>query len=581
MYKLRDYQQQAVDETIKHFRRSNEPAVIVLPTGAGKSLVIAELARLARQKILVLAHVKELVEQNHEKYESFGLTASIFSAGLSRKDNELQVTFASVQSVACNLELFKEHYSLIIIDECHRVSDDENSQYQQIIATIKESNASLKVLGLTATPYRTDKGWIYQYHYHGMVRGNEDSPFRQCIFELPLRYMIKNKFLTPPEVIDAAVVHYDFSSLWQTSFTQQALNTLLSDQKRATRSIIEHVVSLSEHRKGIMIFAATVEHAKEIAGYLPKQETALITGDTAHKTRDTIIREFKQQSIKYLVNVSVLTTGFDAPHVDVIAILRPTESVSLYQQIAGRGLRLAPEKSDCLIIDYAGNNMDLFHPEPGQGKPDSDSEPVQVMCPACGFGNMFWGKTDGQGNVTEHYGRRCQGFETFDDGQITTRQQCDFRFKFKQCEQCGAENDIAARVCHSCQQILVDPDDKLRAALQLKDAMVIRCAGVSLTNKDQRLIITYHDEQGTELTEQFDFNNKKQLFIFQKTFLRRIAPERSPKQGITIQEVLTTEFPKPDFVIARKKKLKFQKVIWQVNERIFDYKGAYRKANQI
>ncbi len=119
---LRPYQLDAVQATLKHFRRSSEPAVIVLPTGAGKSLVIAELARLAKRRILVLAHVKELVEQNHSKYQSYGLQASIFAAGLNRKEANQQVIFGSVQSVARNLDAFADEFSLIIIDECHRVS---------------------------------------------------------------------------------------------------------------------------------------------------------------------------------------------------------------------------------------------------------------------------------------------------------------------------------------------------------------------------------------------------------------------------------------------------------------------------
>lgn len=128
-----------------------------------------------------------------------------------------------------------------------------------------------------------------------------------------------------------------------------------------------------------MIFAATVEHAKEILGLLPADDAALITGDTPGAERDVLIEEFKAQRFRYLVNVSVLTTGFDAPHVDLIAILRPTESVSLYQQIVGRGLRLAPGKIDCLILDYAGNPHDLYAPEVGAPKGKSDNVPVQVF----------------------------------------------------------------------------------------------------------------------------------------------------------------------------------------------------------
>lgn len=151
-FKLRPYQREAVDATLAHFRKTDESAVIVLPTGAGKSLVIAELARLAKRKILVVTHVKELVEQNHAKYQSYGLTGGIFSAGLKRKESHHQVTFASVQSVSANLDQFRDEYSLVIIDECHRVSGEETSQYQRIIELLRQQNDSLKVLGLTATP---------------------------------------------------------------------------------------------------------------------------------------------------------------------------------------------------------------------------------------------------------------------------------------------------------------------------------------------------------------------------------------------------------------------------------------------
>ena len=195
-YVLRPYQQEAVARTVAHFRQTDDAALIVLPTGAGKSLVIAELARIAKQKIMVLAHVKELVEQNAEKYISFGFKASIFSAGLKQKSLTEQVTFASVQSLARNTEKLTDAYSLLIIDECHRVSGDEQSQYGLVIASLKKQNPNLKVLGLTATPFRMGMGWVYHHHYHGFVRGDKDAPFKKCIFELPLRYMIKNGYLT-------------------------------------------------------------------------------------------------------------------------------------------------------------------------------------------------------------------------------------------------------------------------------------------------------------------------------------------------------------------------------------------------
>lgn len=581
-FTLRPYQQEAVEATLNHFRRSQQPAVIVLPTGAGKSLVIAELARLARGRVLVLAHVKELVAQNHSKYLALGLEADIFAAGLARKESKSKVVFGSVQSVARNLPLFDSAFSLLIVDECHRIGDDENSQYQQILTHLRQHNPQLRLLGLTATPYRLSKGWIYRFHYHGMVRGDERALFHDCIYELPLRYMIKHGFLVPPERLDMPVVQYDFSRLSAQGnglFAEADLNRELKQQQRITPHIISQIVEFSAERKGVMIFAATVEHAKEVLSLLPEGK-ALVSADTPGPERDALINAFKQQQIKYLVNVAVLTTGFDAPHVDLIAILRPTESISLYQQIVGRGLRLCEGKSDCLILDYAGNPHDLFTPEVGAPKGQSDNQPVQVFCPACGFANTFWGKTTADGTLIEHFGRRCQGVLEDDEGN---REQCDYRFRFKSCPHCNAENDIAARRCHECDAVLVDPDDMLKAALKLKDALVLRCGGMTLEagrdDKGEWLKATYYDEDGTSVSERFRLQTSAQRTAFEQLFMRphQRAPGvplgwQSARDVVALQPLLRH----PDFVVARARGQ-----FWQVREKVFDYQGRYRRANEL
>ena len=583
-YQLRPYQKDAVTSVIHRFRKTDDPALIVLPTGAGKSLVISELGRIARGRVLVLAHVKELVEQNHAKYESYDLKASIFSAGLGKKEASEQVVFGSVQSVVRNLEQFNdERFTLLVIDECHRVSMETTSSYHKVINHLRSHNPRLKILGLTATPYRLGMGWLYQYHLPGNQKGTlrtEDPRFfKDCIFELPLSYMIKNEFLTPATMIDASVVFYDFSQLARDSFgrySESDLNTLLKGKGRATQQIIAQVVKEAVHRKGVMIFASTVDHAREILGYLPEQEAALIIGGTPGKERDTLITAFKQQTFKYLVNVSVLTTGFDAPHVDLIAILRPTESVSLYQQIVGRGLRLSEEKKDCLVMDFAGNRYDLYSPEIGSPKPDSKSVPVTVPCPACGHENSFWGIVDSDGDLVEHYGRRCQGIEEC-EGEVI---QCDFRYRFKECDQCGAENDIAARKCHQCSKTLVDPDKKLRDALNLKDCMVLRCSGMNLESNTKgttsRIKITYYDEDGAEVSEFFRLDTPAQQGAFYHHFGKHALINRAePFKANSVDAVINQrkKFRKPDFVIAQN-----DKHYWSVIDKLFDYEGNYRKA---
>jgi DNA repair protein RadD len=454
-----------------------------------------------------------------------------------------------------------------------------------VISHLRQQNPGLKLLGLTATPYRLGYGWIYRTHYRGFVRSEESRVFERCIYELPLSWMIRKGYLTPPELVDAAIAHYDFSALTPSSsghYPERELNSLLLKHPRVTRAICEQIIELAAQRQGVMVFAATVEHAREIQGYLPAEQTAIVTGSTPGDERERLIRAFKARQLKYLVNVAVLTTGFDAPHVDFIAILRPTASVSLYQQIVGRGLRLSEGKRDCLVIDYAGNGFNLHHPEVGTPRPSSDSVPVQVFCPGCGFANIFWGKTDDSGQVIEHHGRRCQGLLELEGEKP---QQCDYRFKFKQCPHCGAENDIAARRCHSCHEAIIDPDDLLKRALQLKDAKVIRCAGISVSASGECLTLTYHEEQGEELQERFHMDRPAQKALFNTLFGRRCGQGRQPRRFTTAAEVVASEalLPAPDFVIARMSGKKGRPGkgggFWQVRERLFDYQGAYRKAN--
>jgi len=596
---LRPYQQEAVARTVAHFRGSDEPAVVVLPTGSGKSLVIAELARLARGRVLVLAHVRELVAQNHAKYLAYGLEADIFSAGLGRKESGRQVVFGSVQSVVRHLERVAatDHprgpFTLLVIDECHRVSPAEDSSYRQVIDHLRMANPRLKILGLTATPYRLGQGFIFHRHHHGMVRGDEASFFRDCVFEQPLRLMVKQGYLAEPRRIDAAVERYDFSALAPAStgrFREEELNRVVAGH-RATPGIIAEVVARAADRQGVMLFAASVAHAEEILGYLPAGEAALVAGDTPSVERERIIDAFKARELKYLVNVAVLTTGFDAPHVDMIAILRPTESVSLYQQIVGRGLRLSPGKVDCLILDYAGNPWDLYAPEVGSPKPAGDTEPVQVECPACGHANLFWGRREGE-LVIEHFGRRCRGLVLSNRAPTRTQgtgskpptsamAQCDFRFRFKVCGDCGAENDIAARRCNGCATLLVDADDKLKEALRLRDARVLRVAGMQLEATVNgrglpRLKVTYHDEDGVALSEWFALETPAQRGAFAVAFLRDHlrAPgvpftPASPEAVIAERRRLRC----PDFVVGRRVGR-----YWQVREKLFDYAGRHRTA---
>jgi DNA repair protein RadD len=574
MYKLRHYQQEAVDNTVKYFQKKRDPAVIVLPTGAGKSLVIAELARIAKGRVLVLAHVKELVEQNYLKYKSYGLEAGIFSASLGQKDFSEKAIFGSIQSVARAPKEFFQNFSLLVIDECHRVAEEGATQYQEVIQKLKAQNPILCILGLTATPYRMGLGWIYEFSHNGEIKTEQPRFFKQCVYELPLSYMIKNKFLTQPVKVDIPVTCYDFSELSDKgrTYTLSEVEDLLKNQKRLTPLIVKNIIDITERyqRKGVMIFSASVKHAEEILTYLPEDEARLVVGDTDLSDRDQIVEDFKNKKFKYLVNVSVLTTGFDAPHVDVIAILRPTESNSLYQQIVGRGLRLDDGKSDCFILDYAGMGHDIYAPEISDKRPSKDTVPVSVHCPQCGHDNSFWGHVNFEGDLLEHFGRKCRGGSF--DPETMTMQACGFRFRYKLCHACGDENDVTARECHKCQATLIDADSKLKQAKLSKNAHVMTPEKITFDekldkNSNPYLEVRYYDYDGQYFSEAHFFSNPSSIKKFNINFLRshlkrpELAAEFTrPQEVIKYQRLLRL----PSFVIARK-----QDKFWKITEKVF------------
>lgn len=574
MYQLRDYQREAVNNTVKFFQKNRRPAVVVLPTGAGKSLVIAELARIAKGRVLVLAHVKELVEQNCQKYRSYGLPAGVYSAGLGQKDRDQKAIFGSVQSVARASEEFFENFSLLVIDECHRVAEEGSTQYQDVIAKMTAKNPQLCILGLTATPYRLGLGWIYEFNQTGEIKSERKRFFKQCVYELPLAYMIKNRYLTVPVKVDIPVTSYDFSALVDKDrpFTTGEIEEILKSQKRLTPLIIQNIVDIAEKydRKGVMIFSATIKHAEEIMSYLPTGQARLVIGDTEMAERDRIIQDFKDQKFRYLVNVSVLTTGFDAPHVDVIAILRPTESNALYQQIVGRGLRLSEDKRDCYILDYTGMGHDIYAPEISDKKPAKDTVPVLVPCPVCGFENSFWGRADDDGNVMEHFGRKCRG--AAQDPVTYEIKPCGFRFRSKLCHACGTENDITARSCEKCDAVLIDADAKLKQAKLSKNAHVLTPDRITFEERKDKngnpyLDVRYYDHDAQYVSEAHFFYGPSSLKKFNINFLRshlkrpELADEfRTPADVVKYQRL----FRLPAFVIARK-----QDKFWKVTEKVF------------
>lgn len=497
MYQLRNYQNEACNATMEWVRKSVEPCLIELPTGAGKSLVVAELAKRLYEisggkSVMCLAPQKELVIQNREKYLLTGEPASIYSASAGAKCLRHPVVFGSPQTVKNAAHRLGSNYCAVIIDEAHGLTPT----IKFIIDKMKESNPKLRIIGLSATPYRLGDGYIYQTDHNDkpVFEGSTKNPyFAKQVYRLTAHYLIQQGFLTPPVVGAINVDSYDISGLVLNSmgkYNNTDIDKAFVGHGRKTAAIVADVIKQSQNRKGVMFFAATIQHAEEIMASLPPSKSKIVTGKTSSADREKIISDFKNQAFKYLVNVSVLTTGFDAPHVDVIAILRATESVGLMQQIIGRGLRLDDGKEDCLVLDYAENvdkhcpDGDLFNPEIKAGPTGEKGDPLTCLCPSCNGENQFsYRKNDEgfqisqdgyfvdlDGNVIPtdfgpmpaHYGRRCQHFRLRPDGSGEL-DQCSHRWTFKPCPHCEAENDIAARYCTTCKGEIIDPNDKLKA----------------------------------------------------------------------------------------------------------------------
>lgn len=443
MIVLRDYQEQAVAAVYEHLRQTADHPLVVLPTGAGKSAVIARLchdaATLWGGRVLVLAHVKELLGQCADKIRQDcpTLAVGLYSAGLGRRDTAQQVIVAGVQSVyARGADL--GHFDLLVIDEVHLVPGDGEGRYRTLIDALVETNPDLRVVGLTATPYRTAGGLIY----------GDDRLFKGVCYEAKVRPLVQRGFLcrlvgkaAVQEVSAAAVPvvrgEYDDARA-EAEFTADG----------RVRAAAAEVVERTAGRRAVMLFCQSVAHARQVAGCLraelrgredlaaaetrPAWEafaldpadpladhrlrvvhdwlmdrdlpTAFlgewlardcpaveeVYGDTPPKDRDRVVAAFKAGRVRYLVNVGVLTTGFDAPQVDCVCLLRMTTSAGLYYQMVGRGFRPHPDKADCLVLDF-GENIKRHGPvdairvrEKKKGeRAGAAAEPGGRMCPAC------------------------------------------------------------------------------------------------------------------------------------------------------------------------------------------------------
>ena len=396
MYTLRPYQSDAVESVYRHLREKDNNPCVVIPTAGGKSLCIAQVAKDAVTKwngrVMILAHVKELVEQNAGKLKSIcpELPVGVYSAGLDSRDTQQPVVVAGIQSVYNKIEAFKP-FDLVMIDEVHMVPPDGEGRYRTFLEAAKRVNPRVRLVGWTATPYRTQGGLICK----------PENLLNEVCYEIGVKELINRGYISNITARAGKVkANTEGLHIRAGEFVAEDVEKLMGDDG-LVNSACREIVELTKDRRSCLIFCTSIAHCKKVAAQIAKfsgEECAVVTGDTSDLEREETIRRLRGETVKadlfaekpplkYCCNVSVLTTGTDIPRLDTIALLRPTNSPGLLVQMVGRGFRLSPEtgKTECLVLDY-GRNIERHGPidmikvkEPGQG----GGGPLAKECPNC------------------------------------------------------------------------------------------------------------------------------------------------------------------------------------------------------
>lgn len=349
MYELRDYQKEASDKGVEFLlsKNSYHSGVIVAPTGSGKSLIIADIAKKLDGNMIVFQPSKELLDQNYEKFTSYGNEAKIYSASKNTKEIG-KVTFATIGSVFKKPELFK-HFQYCLLDECHLVSPVKSSMYQKFL-----SDLNMKLLGLTATPIRLKHyGFPEKHAKLCMLDRTRPRVFTKYVHVTQIQDLVDRGFFAKTEY---QTNPFDRSELQVNStggdYTEESMFYALEKQDVLGRIVESIPILQASGRKHILVFLPSVKEAAIVA---EKAGGAYVSGKTKKKLREDILSAFKSGKIPFVSNVGVLTTGFDFPELDTVILGRPTMSLALYYQMIGRGVRPAPGKDKCHIVDFVGN----------------------------------------------------------------------------------------------------------------------------------------------------------------------------------------------------------------------------------
>lgn len=372
--KLRYYQEESVSSIFEYFDNGGVGnPVLALPTGTGKSVIIAEFVRRAleiwpNQRFMMITHVKELITQNAEKLKILWPNApvGIYSAGLGERNISLPIIFGGIASINSNVEQFG-HIDIIIVDECHTISSNENTMYRKVILKLKEKNPFLKVIGLSATPFRVGQGLI-----------TDGGLFTDVCVD----YTYLNKFnklisegFIAPLIPKRTSIEYNLENVSITNgdYNKHELQAAV-DIDSITYNVIKELVEYGQERNSGLVFTAGIKHCEHVTSAIQSfgESATFVHSKIPTKERDERIAGFKAGFYKYIVSNGVLTTGFDHPPVDIIGMLRPTQSPGLWVQILGRGTRpydwqnekqYIPgfnfTKTNCLVLDFAGNTRRL------------------------------------------------------------------------------------------------------------------------------------------------------------------------------------------------------------------------------
>jgi len=384
---LREYQIRALDMLYAWFEKNKTGhPVLNMPGGSGKSVVIASLAKDALQnwpdtRILMLVHSKELILQNADKLRKLwpGAPMGIYSASVGRRDLHEPITYAGIGSVAKRAKQVG-HIDLCIIDEVHAVSTSESGIYRKLIADLLEINPAMRIVGLSASPYRLG---------HGLITEGPTAIFSEILEPVSIEELVFKNHLVPlRSKITKHKLETDGLHKRQGEYIASEMEAKFNTGDH-NNAVVQEIIDKANDRAHWLIFCSGVAHSEAVSACLQAAGIDAESLDANHSKseRERKLADFELGKLRALCNVGILTTGYDFPALDCIAFLRSTMSPGLYLQMAVRGMRPHLNKKDCLVLDFAGvvaSHGPITAVQPPKKGGDGDGEAPVKVCDNCG-----------------------------------------------------------------------------------------------------------------------------------------------------------------------------------------------------